>query len=317
MAIAFRDVSFPPIHQCNVSAPDGSVIGIIGEEGSGTRELLRLAAGAAEPVSGDVAATGTRRLISVVDQLNLAPVGILAFEHALAGHDALVRTRAAVALERLRRAGATVLLLSHEQDLLLSLCDEVWWVHEGRIAAKGDPREVLDRYNHHIAERVRAWGETMAPVLNPSMRRGDGRAHILKIETANEQGSGTTVWQCGANVTVSVTVQFDRAVDAPVVGIMIRTRTGFEVYGTNTELERIKLGPCQAGETLTVRFRFRCDLCPQEYSITAASHDPDGVWHDWLEDAVAFSVTDSRYTAGVANLRAAVEVERAATLPRG
>jgi lipopolysaccharide transport system ATP-binding protein len=45
-------------------------------------------------------------------------------------------------------------------------------------------------------------------------------------------------------------------------------------------------------------------LCPQEYTITVASHDPDGVWHEWLEDAVAFLVTDSRYTAGVANLRA-------------
>jgi len=41
------------------------------------------------------------------------------------------------------------------------------------------------------------------------------------------------------------------------------------------------------------------------------------VWHDWLEDAVAFSVTDSRYTAGVANLRAVVEVERRTTSPRG
>ena len=39
-----------------------------------------------------------------------------------------------------------------------------------------------------------------------------------------------------------------------------------------------------------------------------ASHDPDGVWHDWLEDAVAFSVTDGRYTAGVANLRATARV---------
>jgi len=37
-----------------------------------------------------------------------------------------------------------------------------------------------------------------------------------------------------------------------------------------------------------------------------ASHDPDGVWHEWLEDAVAFLVTDGRYTAGVANLRARV-----------
>jgi lipopolysaccharide transport system ATP-binding protein len=41
-----------------------------------------------------------------------------------------------------------------------------------------------------------------------------------------------------------------------------------------------------------------------------ASHDPDGVWHDWLEDALPFSVADSRYSAGVANLRATVTFTR-------
>jgi lipopolysaccharide transport system ATP-binding protein len=88
--------------------------------------------------------------------------------------------------------------------------------------------------------------------------------------------------------------------------MLIRTRIGLNVYGTNTELERLKLGPVEAGDTLEVVFAFRCELCPQEYTLTAASHDPDGVWHDWLEDAVAFSVSDTRYTAGVANLRAQV-----------
>jgi len=91
---------------------------------------------------------------------------------------------------------------------------------------------------------------------------------------------------------------------------MIRTRIGFEVYGTNTELEKLDLGSRVAGETLRVVFSFPCDLCPQEYTITAASHDRNGVWHDWLEDAVAFSVADTRYTAGVANLRARAEVEK-------
>jgi hypothetical protein len=42
-----------------------------------------------------------------------------------------------------------------------------------------------------------------------------------------------------------------------------------------------------------VDFEFDCNLCPQFYTITAASHDPDGVWHDWMEDAVGFSVADS------------------------
>ena len=66
----------------------------------------------------------------------------------------------------------------------------------------------------------------------------------------------------------------------------------------------------EAGETLTLTYRLRCELCPGEYTLTAASHDPNGVWHDWVEDGVAFSVVDDRYTAGVANLRATLEFTR-------
>ena len=107
---------------------------------------------------------------------------------------------------------------------------------------------------------------------------------------------------------VRVAVRFREAVADPVVGIMIRTRIGLNVYGTNTELEQLKLGPCAPAPTLELAFAFWCELCPQEYTLTVASHDPDGVWHDWLEDAVSFSVSDSRYTAGVANLRAQVSL---------
>jgi hypothetical protein len=41
-----------------------------------------------------------------------------------------------------------------------------------------------------------------------------------------------------------------------------------------------------------------------------ASHDPDGTAHDWLDDAIAITVTDERYTAGVANLHAKVTAEK-------
>jgi len=136
------------------------------------------------------------------------------------------------------------------------------------------------------------------------MRRGDGRAQVLRIETLGENGCPTMVWRSGELAVVRVTVRFRDAVADAVVGMMIRTRIGLNVYGTNTELERLALGPRAAGDTVQVSFAFRCELCPEEYTLTVASHDPDGVWHDWLEDAVAFSVADDRYTAGVANLRA-------------
>jgi ABC-type multidrug transport system ATPase subunit len=309
MSLVFRGVHFPPLADFSATAPRGAIIGLVGENGAGKLGVLRLAAGLDAPVSGAVEAVGSRRYIAPDDALNLAPVDILALPQALSNYDALVRVRARLGLERLRREGAIVLAISHEEDWLRSIADEVWWIHEGRLAAQGDPREVLGRYGEHIASRLRGWGEKVTAQLSPSMRRGDGRAKLVKLETIGENGMPTMVWRSGEQATIGVTVQFEQAVADPVVGIMIRSRVGFEVYGTNTELEGVRLGPVNAGAALRVTFTFRCDLCPQEYTLTAASHDPNGVWHDWVEDALAFSVADARYTAGVANLRARVLVE--------
>ena len=306
MSLAFRKVTSAPLRDFDAAAPDGVVIGLVGEDGSGKGQLLHLAAGTEAPEAGSVERSGAARLLGPMDALNLEPVPILLLDQAFARHDALVRSHAALALDRLRRAGSTVLLASHEEQLLLRLADELWWLDQGSLAVRGDPAEILAAYRKHIAACERAWGETMQLPLDPRMRRGDGRAEVLRIETIGSNGRPTMVWRSGEMVTIRVAVRFHREVADPVVGIMIRTRIGLNVYGTNTELEGVKLGPCPAGDMREIRFTFPCDLCPGEYTLTAASHDPDGVWHDWLEDAVAFAVSDDRYTAGVANLRARV-----------
>jgi lipopolysaccharide transport system ATP-binding protein len=276
----------------DLTAPDGCVIGIIGEDGAGKSRLLRSAQGA--------------RYLGPGDPLDLSPAPAILMEHTFARHDALARDRAALALESLRRAGTTLVIISHEEDLLRRLADEVWWIDGGKLAGRGDPGEVLAAYHRHIAEKFRASAEGRTAPSAPRMRRGDGRAEVASIETIGENGCPTMVWQSGELAAVRVRVRFAAAVQDPVVGIMIRTRIGLNVYGTNTELENVKLGPRAAGDTIEVTFAFRCELCPEEYTLTVASHDPHGVWHDWLEDAVAFAVTDARYTAGVANLRARV-----------
>ena len=55
-------------------------------------------------------------------------------------------------------------------------------------------------------------------------------------------------------------VRFHEAVQEPVLGILIRTQIGFEVYGTNTDLEGVKIGPRAAGDTVTLAISFLCDL---------------------------------------------------------
>ncbi|MEX2262309.1 MAG: Wzt carbohydrate-binding domain-containing protein [Bryobacteraceae bacterium] len=281
-------VRFPEL---DAEAPAGAVIGVIGADG------------AAKALKSDC---GSILRIGPSDVLELERADLVLLEHALATRDAWTRARAAARIEELRRGGTTVVLVSHDEELLRVLCDEVWWVHEGRLAGRGEPEEILTRYRRHVAACLRASGEGVAAAVHTAMRRGDGRAEILSIEMLGESGQPASVWRSGEAVEVRVAVRFREAVEDPVIGMLIRTRVGLNVYGTNTELEKLQLGPCAAGQVVRVSFAFRCELCAQEYTLTVASHDPDGVWHDWLEDAVAFSVVDSRYTAGVANLRARV-----------
>lgn len=310
MSIRFDQVTHGPLRSFSGDAPAGTIIGILGEDPASQQTLLRLAAGQETAGAGLVSVTGSARMLGPSDAPHMGPVENLMVFHTLAMQGPLVKARAMMGLETLRRNLCTVLLASHDESLLLALADEIWWIAQGAMAKRGDPGEVLAAYRREVARQFRAWGATVPQVLSPSMRRGDGRARLFGVETRGEQGTVTMVWQSGETVSVRVLVRYEAAVEDPVVGILVRTRIGFEVYGTNTELEKVKLGPVAAGEMLAVTFEFVCNLCPQEYTVTAASHDPDGVWHDWLEDAVAVAVADARYTAGVANLRATVTVER-------
>jgi lipopolysaccharide transport system ATP-binding protein len=111
----------------------------------------------------------------------------------------------------------------------------------------------------------------------------------------------------GEPITVRVRSRFHAPKSDPMVGILLRTRIGMDVYGTNTRIEQISLGEFQANDELVVDFHLECWLTPQQYTLTVATQNSDGTSHDWLDDAIAFEVVDTRVAAGVANLRAKVE----------
>jgi lipopolysaccharide transport system ATP-binding protein len=271
-------IDFPAF---GLTAPDGSIIGVI-EEG------------------------GASGLIQNVD------AGVLTHD-ALSRLDAVQKAQTVTRLVQQRRAGGTVILLTHDEPLLESCADEIWWLRGDKLIARGHPAEVFPAYRRHVAQVLRESGRNQSAELAPALRDGDGRAQLQTIELLGADGAPAVVWRSGETVAIRVTFRYGAEVADPVIGILIRTRIGLNVYGTNTELENIRFGPTSAGDSVRVTYRFRCDLCPGDYTVTAASHDPDGVWHDWLEDAVAFAVSDNRYSAGVANLRAQVAAE---VLPR-
>ena len=243
---------------------------------------------------------------------------ILVVDEVLAVGDAIFINRCVQKFEELRRRGVTVLLVTHDIGLVKLLCDRAMLLYRGRALAVGDPSEVVNRYNGLVLERQREFAEANPPAVTAqpaaeerepllySFRHGDRQAEVVRVELLNEAGKPARAFYAGESMQVRVEIRFREPHPRPVVGIMIRTRIGMEVYGTNTELEQAGPGPAGRGDSIEVTFAFACRLTAQEYTLTVATQSHDGTSHDWLDDVLTFQVVDTRRAAGVANLEARV-----------
>jgi ABC-type polysaccharide/polyol phosphate transport system ATPase subunit len=230
---------------------------------------------------------------------------ILIVDEALAVGDAVFANRCVRKFQELRERKVTVLFVSHDLGLVKQLSDRAILLLNGRIAAQGAPNDVINRYIGLVLAKEESKNKK-DDRIHASFRHGDGSSEILGVEILNARGEAATAVTGGEPITVRVRSRFHQAKSDPMVGILIRTRIGMDVYGTNTRLERVRLGDFQAGDELEVDFGVECWLTPQQYTLTVATQNADGTSHDWLDDAVAFDVVDTRAAAGVANLRAQV-----------
>jgi ABC-type polysaccharide/polyol phosphate transport system ATPase subunit len=231
---------------------------------------------------------------------------ILIVDEALAVGDAVFASRCVRKFEELKKRGVTVLFVSHDLGLVKRLADRAILMLNGRVEADGPPSEVVNRYVglvHEWQSREVTSAEPAAAIAaSDGNRHGDGASRIESITLHQEDGKPIAALESGSVLTVRVAARFHRAVQNPIVGILIRNRLGIDVFGTNTRVEERDLGSFEAGDRLEVEFTFDCWLTQQDYTLTAATQHADGGSQDWLDDAVSFSVTDRRSTAGLASL---------------
>lgn len=230
---------------------------------------------------------------------------ILVVDEALAVGDAVFANRCVRKFEELRKRKVTVLFVSHDLGLVKQLSDRAILLLGGRMEAEGSPKDVINRYIGLVLEKQRGERDGTESVQG-SYRHGDGTSEILSVELLDAAGQQARAIRSGDRATIRVRSLFHQAKSDPMVGILIRTRIGMDVYGTNTRLEQVSLGEFGPGDRLEVDFQFHCWLSPQEYTLTVATQHADGSSHDWVDEAVAFEVVDAKSVAGVANLRAEV-----------
>jgi len=231
---------------------------------------------------------------------------ILIVDEALAVGDAIFQHRCTRRLNEMQEAGVTVLFVSHDPAAVRALCSRAILLSEGRMEAQGHPQDVLNRYQKIIMARENKYESAVAAAhdvavtaeeqaaeetvpLSYSFRHGDGTAEVLRVDLRNEAGQPVKLVESGEAMRVRMLVRFHAEVDDPVCGFLIRNRHGINIYGTNTQIQQVEVGPVQAGDVVEVTFVMNCSLAPDSYSIAVAAHSPAAVSFDWIDGVVFFT----------------------------
>jgi len=99
------------------------------------------------------------------------------------GLDPAARRGVWAAIEELRFAGTTVLLVTHELDEAEELCDRVVAMRAGRVLDSGTPAELVDRYGRSATVSF-----TLPATLRPETLAG-----LPGVNSVRVQGGKTTV----------------------------------------------------------------------------------------------------------------------------
>jgi lipopolysaccharide transport system ATP-binding protein len=223
---------------------------------------------------------------------------ILIVDEALSVGDAYFQHKSFDRIRSFRKAGTTLLIVSHDRSAIQSICDSAILLENGHMAMHDTPETVMDYYNALLARRE---GQTVRQEAlaggQVSTISGTGEAGILSVRLLDQHERSIDAAEVGQPVVLEVNVEVRQDIERLVLGFMIKDRLGQAMYGINTHRQGQALTDLQAGERVTYRFAFVMGLGKGNYSVALSlsrldSHlDRNFEWRDY---GLVFHVINNR-----------------------
>ena len=241
---------------------------------------------------------------------------ILIVDEALSVGDAYFQHKSFERIRSFRKAGTTLLIVSHDRSAIQSICDTAILLENGRLAMRGKPEEVMDYYNAMLAQREgQIVRQEMLANGQVQTISGTGEARILSVRLLDAQGRSLEVAEVGQPVVLEVQTEIREDIERLILGFMIKDRLGQAIYGINTHRLDKAVTDLHAGERVTFRFAFDMRLGKGNYSVALSlsrldSHlDRNFEWRDY---GLIFHVINNRQEdfVGCSWLQAQTDITR-------
>ena len=235
---------------------------------------------------------------------------ILLIDEVLAVGDEEFAQKCLGKIQEMKYRGVTLMVVTHQLDLIRTLCDRTLWLDHGKMAAIGDPVRVVDAYLQNVSGNIvnltsdaeidsgEPADEEPDEELKEEDRWGSGEVLISHVALLDPKGSELVAVGTGTAVVIELEVKVREPQTDFVFGIGIFHADGTCVYGTNTDLEGWMPQSLKADSL--VRFEIESlDLVAGSYRIDCAVHARNGRAFDYRRGVIRFAVGSRIHDTGV------------------
>jgi len=225
---------------------------------------------------------------------------ILITDEVLAVGDEAFQRKCMERIYSFRKAGKTIIFVSHAMEVVRSLCDVAVWLDHGEVKASGPSSPVIDAYLNDVNRQERARleaarqergagerGADEAASDEPfSRRRGTHEVEIVRVQLLDAAGVEQAAFRTGEPLTVRMHYLAHEPIEAPVFGIGIYHESGFWITGPNSGFAGYRIPRVEGAGYVDYRVA-QLPLLTGRYDVSVAVTDST--------QSHEFDVQDRRY----------------------
>jgi lipopolysaccharide transport system ATP-binding protein len=248
---------------------NGSILGLSRRQISARLEEIISFAGLDEFIDSPIRSYSSGMFVRLGFSVAVhADPSILLVDEVLAVGDEAFQRKSAERILQIRDRGVTILVVSHNLDVVRGLCRRGIWLERGEIAAEGMTEEVVNRYLRSVTGQEEPAEQFGIPGESPKF--GSGEVQVVQVEMFGES-EGSPV-RTGSPATVRLHYRSTRTVERPVFGLGIFRPDGLHITGPNTREGGVEI-PTVSGEGVVDFSLERMPLLPGDYLVSVAVTD--------------------------------------------
>ena len=152
---------------------------------------------------------------------------ILLVDEVLAVGDADFQRKCLDKMAEFRRAGKSMLIISHDMHTIRSVSDRIAYLDHGVLKGIGEPQEMAARYG---ADTI------TARTVDSKREWGTGEATLTAVQMIGPDGVSRTIPPLDQKLRFAVSWKAAKRLDNPTFGFSIADEEGRTVFGSNTEI---------------------------------------------------------------------------------